>query len=100
MTIAITWGVDREWWRITNHDFIALLTAGVLRQGQASGLNSKLQNAIANLDARNTISAVNEIEAFRNQVTAFVSEGILTSQQDQVLDHKAQRIITAIASLE
>jgi hypothetical protein len=82
------------------NDVNALLTAGVLNQGQANSLNSKLQNAIANLDARNTIPAVNEIEAFRNQVTDFVSEGILTSQQGQALDHKAQRIITAIAFLE
>jgi hypothetical protein len=81
-------------------DVNALLAAGVLNQGQANSLNSKLQNAIANLDAGNTIAAVNEIEAFRNQLAAFVSERILTSEQGQALDHKAQRIITAIAFLE
>jgi hypothetical protein len=62
------------------NDVNTLLTAGVLNQGQANSLNSKLQNAIANLDARNTIPAVNEIEAFRNQVTDFVSEGIFKPQ--------------------
>jgi len=86
--------------QILINDVNTLLAAGVLKQGQANSLNSKLQNAIANLDSGNITSAVNEIEAFRNQVTSFVSEGILTNQQAQALDHKAQRIITAIAFLQ
>lgn len=77
-------------------DLNALKDAGVINQGQAISLIVKLQNAISSLNAGNTTSAVNKIQAFTNQVEGFINGGNLTLEEGQPLLDKAQHIIDAI----
>ncbi len=78
-------------------DLDALQAQGVLNRGQANALRSKLENAQDSLARGNTQAAANQLGAFRNQVRAFASSGILSEQQAQQLDGGAG---DAIACLE
>lgn len=48
----------------------ALVMAGILSSGNGNALTVKLNNAIASLNSGNTISGVNQMDAFINQVQA------------------------------
>ena len=63
---------------------------GTLNRGQANSFTSKLDNAIAKiLDGMNT-PAINKIEAFVNEVKAFIQSEEITSDQGQLLIDSAQ----------
>lgn len=56
--------------------------AGVLNKGQANSLTVKLNHAIDNLTTRpDKPTACNQLQAFVNEVHAYVSAGILTAAQ-------------------
>jgi hypothetical protein len=76
----------------------SLLSSGVLGDGNANSLISKLEGAIQQLDQGNLGSAVNKLEAFINEVEALVVSGKLTSGQGQPLIDAANGIITALTS--
>jgi hypothetical protein len=59
-----------------------LQTAGVLNHGQANSLIVKLNHAIDSLNSKpNQPTACNQLQAFVNEVHAYVSAGILTQAQ-------------------
>lgn len=64
-----------------------LRTAGALNQGQANSLIVKLNHAIDSLNSKpNQKTACNQLQAFVNEINAYVSAGILTpAQADTVL---------------
>ena len=58
-----------------------LVTSGALTQDQADGLLAKLRQARANLDAGRTEVTVNLLEAFVNQVSGLIADGVLAQEQ-------------------
>jgi hypothetical protein len=63
-----------------------LQTAGVLNGGQANSLIVKLNHAIDSLNTKpNQPTACNQLQAFVNEVNAYVSAGILTPAQADTL---------------
>ncbi len=76
----------------------ALIDAGILNQGQGNGLIAKLQMAIQQLDKGNTNTAINQLQAFINEVNADISSGKLTPAQGQPLIDAANAIIAALSA--
>ncbi|MGH7493499.1 MAG: SBBP repeat-containing protein [bacterium] len=74
-----------------------LVAASALNQGNGNALISKLEAAIKQLDQGHTHPAINQLEAFTNQVNAFLNSGKLTSAQGQPLLDGANQIITALS---
>jgi hypothetical protein len=62
-----------------------LQNAGALNGGQANALTAKLEAAIQQLDKGNSTPAANQLEAFVNQLDAFVKTGVLTAAEAQPL---------------
>jgi len=73
-----------------------LVSAGVLNNGQGNALNTKLQAALDALAQGNTNGAINQLQAFMNQVSAFVNAGTLTQAQAQVLLDAANEAIAVV----
>jgi len=73
-----------------------LVAAGVLNQGQGNALIVKLEGAQKKLDKGQTNAAINQLQAFINQVNDFISAGILTPVQGQALIDLANAIIDQI----
>ncbi len=74
-------------------DIEELATAGYLDFGEANALTVKLESALKSVDKGNDISATNQIQAFINQVDAFVQTDKLTSGQGAELVAAAQNIV-------
>jgi hypothetical protein len=70
----------------------ALVDASVLNPDQGDGLTSKLEAAFDSLDGGKTKAACRQLQAFINQVNAFVSAGKLTPEQAQPLIDRAAQI--------
>ncbi len=61
-------------------------SAGVLNGGQANSLIVKLNHAIDSLNSKpNQPTACNKLQAFVNEVNAYVNAGILTQAQADTL---------------
>jgi len=77
-----------------------LQAAGTLNSGQANSLIVKLNHAIDSLNSKpNQPTACNQLQAFVNEINAYVSAGILTqAQADTLLDGPLgiKAIMTAI----
>jgi len=74
-----------------------LVTAGVLNQNQGTALTATLTAAIAQLSPPpNVTAAVNQLQAFILQVSAFITAGILSPAEGQPLIDAAQAIIDDI----
>lgn len=71
----------------------ALREGGVLNNGQANALLSKLDNAEKKLDQDKTGPAINVLEALINQVEALVNGGILTQEHGDHLIQLTQQLI-------
>jgi hypothetical protein len=74
---------------------IASLT-GVVDASGKQGLVSPLEAAIGQLDRRNYKTAINQIEAYINQLAALVRSGRLSADAGAVLTAAATRVIRAI----
>ena len=72
-----------------------LRAAGVLTEDQAQGLIDKLNAAVASLGAGRITPGCGQLDAFLNQVHAFVKAGILTTVQGQALTTEADEAATA-----
>jgi uncharacterized delta-60 repeat protein len=70
-----------------------LVTSGVLNNGQGDALLIKLQHAIQHLDDGATATAVNDLQAFVNEVNDFVTQNVLTSALGQPLIDEADALI-------
>jgi pullulanase len=62
-----------------------LVTAGALSSGRANALQAKLQAALQQAQAGHTTPAVNQLQAFLNQVGAYAGQGFLTPDAAQAL---------------
>jgi pullulanase-type alpha-1,6-glucosidase len=74
----------------------ALVDSGSLNKGQGNALTVKLNNAIQNLDRDKAKTALNNLNAFTNQVEDLVADGILTPAEGQSLIEAAEAIATQI----
>jgi ABC-type transporter Mla subunit MlaD len=78
------------------NDVQQLYDDGVLNQGQANALTSKLENVLDKLAKENSNAAANQLGAFINQVEDFISEGILTAEQGEPLIKSAMILVEAL----
>jgi DNA/RNA endonuclease G (NUC1) len=73
--------------------------AGKVSRGEAASLNAKLRAAEASLARGQAHTAVNQIEAFVNEVQAMEASGRMSAADAAALTAAAQRIIRSIESL-
>jgi hypothetical protein len=73
-----------------------LVNNGVLNQGQGNALMVKLDGALTKLNQGDTAVAINKIQAFINQVNAYVNATIISAEQGQSLIDAAHAIIAAL----
>lgn len=73
-----------------------LIDDEVLNEGQGYALNTKLENIIAKIDKSNIKPAINQLEAFINQINDFISEGLLSPDEGQALIDAANEIIDVL----
>lgn len=73
-----------------------LVSLDVVNNGQGNSLLVKLQGALQQLDAQQTGSAINKLEAFINQVNAFVEAEILTPTEGETYIDAANLIIEVL----
>jgi hypothetical protein len=71
----------------------ALVSSGVLNNGQGNALLVKLQHTAQDLDSGQVTAGVNDLQAFVNEVNDFVSEGLLTGAKGQLLIDEANAVI-------
>jgi hypothetical protein len=76
----------------------SLIAQGALSQGHGNALIAKLDGAIKQLEKGNTKTAVNELQAFINQVNSFMTSTppILMPAEGQPLVDAANAIIAAL----
>ncbi len=74
--------------------------AGVLNKGQANSLIVKLNHAIDSLTMKpNQPTACNQLQAFVNEVHAYVSAGILTPAQAAMLLNPPLGVLAIMAAI-
>ncbi|HEY5731862.1 MAG TPA: ExeM/NucH family extracellular endonuclease [Anaerolineales bacterium] len=78
-------------------DVQKLVDDGVLNDGQGNALFAKLEHALEKLEEGKPGVAANQLGAFINQVEDFVSEGILTADQGDVLIQSASLLVDALS---
>jgi hypothetical protein len=76
----------------------ALRDDGVLNNGNANALTSKLKNVQQKVNDGQINAAVNQLNAFRNQVEAFRKSGKLTDGQADDLIEKLEALLTSLLS--
>ena len=74
----------------------ALVAAGSLNKGQGNALIVKLEQAIKHLDKGKPRTALNVLNAFANQVNAFIRSGKLTPEEGQGLLDAVTAIVDQI----
>ena len=78
-------------------NFIDILNdEGVLNNGNANALTSKLENALTSLDKGNLTPGVNQLNAFGNQVEALRNSGTLTDEQADDLIEKVDAFVASL----
>jgi len=70
----------------------ALVDVGTLNQGQGNSLIVKLENVIEQLEQDKPITALNNLNAFINQVMGLVNGGVLSQAEGQALIDTANAI--------
>jgi len=73
-----------------------LVDTGQLDLGPGNSLRVKLEVALHTLQKRNTTAASSQLQAFINQVNAFMSAGILSEVEGQPLIDAATQVITEL----
>lgn len=76
----------------------ALAAAKVLNGGQANSMIVKLQAAKNSIQNGQTHTAINQLQAFINEVNAYIAGGMLTTQQGEDLIAEAEIIILLLQS--
>jgi pullulanase-type alpha-1,6-glucosidase len=72
------------------------VSGGSLNRGQGNSLIAKLDTAIKNLNQGKAKTALNNLNAFTNQVQDLVADGVLTPAEGQSLIDAAEAIATQI----
>jgi pullulanase-type alpha-1,6-glucosidase len=73
-----------------------LYEQGILNRGQTSSLVTKLESAMRSLDRNRPGPAINQLNAFIQEVVSLEQEGVLTPDQSQALTDAAMDIIWQI----
>ncbi len=73
-----------------------LMSSGKLNNGQANSITVKLDRATSYLNAGDTKKAINELNAFINEVNSYITNGILLSIDGQPLIDESKAIINEI----
>jgi hypothetical protein len=76
----------------------ALVSSGVLNDGNGNALISKLDNALNSFNNSNNTAGLNKMEAFIRQVNAFLNSGKLTSAEAQSLIDAADDLIASVSA--
>ncbi len=80
-----------------NDEIDRLEDAGILNAGQANALRVKLAAAEKSLEKGKKQTAINQLNAFINQVLSLVAEGVLPPEEGELLIGLAEDIILAIS---
>jgi uncharacterized repeat protein (TIGR03803 family) len=75
----------------------ALFAQGVLNKGQDNSLVKKLQHAINLMNAADNADAIDNLNAFINEVNGLLSAGIVSSSQAASLINAAQNVIARLS---
>jgi pullulanase/glycogen debranching enzyme len=95
-TTAVFEFAPQEMLRSLIEEIEALVDAGSLNKGQGNALIVKLNQAINRLNRPKPETALNNLNAFKNEVMAFVNGGVLTPAEGQSLLDAADAIIYQI----
>ncbi len=94
--VAVTVQTPQGATEILGDEVEDLISRGELNQGQGNALTAKLSSIIAKLDQGNTNAAINQLQAFINQVNDLIATGVLSPEEGQPLIDVASRIIAAL----
>ncbi|HYG65169.1 MAG TPA: pullulanase-type alpha-1,6-glucosidase, partial [Thermoanaerobaculia bacterium] len=83
---------------LLQQDVTNLVNTGVLNNGQGNALLAKLRAAAQQVGRGNTTPAINQVNAFINQVEDFAAEGLLTADQAAALTDAAEGILEALGA--
>jgi hypothetical protein len=75
-----------------------LVAQGAINAGNGNALTAKLRAALQQMDKGNARPALNQLQAFINQVEAFVQAGKLTPAQGEFLIQSARAISAALVA--
>jgi hypothetical protein len=82
------------------HDIVAeveaLVEGGTLGSGQGNALMAKLDAAARSIDKGNVTPAINQLEAFINQMDAFIGAALVTPGEGQALVDAANGVIDSL----
>jgi hypothetical protein len=95
-TVAITVLTPREGTEGLIDQVYALIP-GTLNDGQGNALIAKLEVALQQLDRGNVATAINQLEAFVNQVNALIGGGTLPATEGKSLIDAANMILAALS---
>jgi hypothetical protein len=90
---------SRGWmpWSLRN-DIADLVAQEALTADQAAGLSDKLEAALSSIANGKTTPALNQLNAFNNQVSAFLNNGSLTPEQAAPLTAKVNSTRTRLGA--
>jgi hypothetical protein len=77
-------------------DQVQALIPGTLNEGQGNALTVKLDGVIKQLEKGKTNTAINELQAFINQVNELINTGVLSADEGPPLIDAAEAIIASI----
>lgn len=75
----------------------SMQTAGILSEGNANSLRTKLNDAIKKINEGQFNTAINNLNAFTNEVQALINSGRLTPLQGNALIDRANAIIEQLS---
>jgi ELWxxDGT repeat protein len=89
-------GTSDDWIDDLIDDVGDLLEDGSINGGQANSLSGKLEKALEALQAGNVKKAITMLEAFINEVEAFIRGGVLTNEEGDPLLAKARAVLASL----
>jgi ELWxxDGT repeat protein len=89
-------GTSEDWIDDLIDEVGDLLDDGTVNKGQANSLTGKLQKALDALQAGDVKKAITMLEAFINEVEAFIRGGVLTHEEGDPLLAKARAVLASL----
>ena len=87
---------SREECDVLDNDIETLVASGILTHGQGNSLEAKINGARTSLDNNNNNAAINELNAFKNHVLAYLKNNHIPESTGQMLLDRADYIISII----